>query len=219
MLGVDGCPDGWVGARWDGTHLTLHHAVSIDHLLIAAGRPDTVAVDIPIGLLDATARRADETARKFLGAKGSSVFPAPTRAVLAAGNYADYAAANELNRKVSSRGLSRQSFGLLRKIAEVETWRHTCGVAVHEVHPEVAFQVLAGRPLRAGKKTWTGAGERRALLAGAGLHPPEDVNLRGAGVDDVIDACVLAWSALRIVAGTAVTFPPNPTPGEPIIHA
>jgi predicted RNase H-like nuclease len=174
---------------------------------------------MPIGLIDAGLRRADLAARAFLGARRASVFHPPVRAVLEHGDFDDYAAANALNRERDGRGLSRQSFGLLRKIAEVEAWRHDCGVAVHEVHPEVAFQVLAGKPLKAGKKTWTGAGERRALLAKAGLHPPEDIDLGAAGVDDVLDACILAWSATRIATGEHRTFPADPTPGEPVIVA
>jgi predicted RNase H-like nuclease len=218
VLGVDGCPDGWVGAAWNGKQLTLHHASTLDALHATAGRPHTVAVDMPIGLLN-TPRRADESARKFLGSKGSSVFPAPALAVLEQGVFDDYATANALNRRAGDRGLSRQSFGLLRKIAEVEAWRHTCGAAVHEVHPEVAFQLLAEQPLRASKKTWTGAGERRALLARAGLHPPEDVPLGAARVDDVLDACILAWSATRIAQSRHVTFPPDAAPNEPTIRA
>jgi predicted RNase H-like nuclease len=218
VLGVDGCPDGWVGAAWNGKNLTLHHAKTLAELHTAAGSPQTVAVDMPIGLLNAP-RRADESARKFLGRKGSSVFPAPTLAVLEQAAFDDYAAANALNRQAGNRGLSRQSFGLLKKIAETEAWRHTCGAAVHEVHPEVAFQLLAGQPLKASKKTWTGAGQRRTLLAAAGLHPPDDLDLDAAAVDDVLDACILAWSATRIAKNRHLTFPPDPTPNEPTIRA
>src|SRR5271157_3482359 len=49
---------------------------------------DIIAIDIPIGLLDAYeigGRACDRAARKFLGKpRGNSIFPAPVRPVLAA---------------------------------------------------------------------------------------------------------------------------------------
>jgi predicted RNase H-like nuclease len=57
-----------------------------------------------------------------------------------------------------------------------------------------------------------GLEERRALLAGAGFarsfleaRPP-----RGVGLDDVLDACACAVSALRMARGEAQSFPSPP---------
>jgi hypothetical protein len=38
-------------------------------------------------------------------------------------------------------------------------------------------------------------------------------------VDDVLDACILAWSATRIERSRHVTFPPDAAPNEPTIRA
>jgi predicted RNase H-like nuclease len=52
---------------------------------------------------------------------------------------------------------------------------------------------------------------RRRLLEQAGIVLPED--LGAASVvppDDVLDAAVAAWSALRIARGEALTLPADP---------
>ena len=44
---------------------------------------------------------------------------------------------------------------------------------VREVHPEVSFHALAGRPLAASQAAGNGQTERRALLAGVGIRIPD----------------------------------------------
>ena len=60
-------------------------------LLLFAGDAEVIAVDIPIGFLDAAqhgGRPCDIEARKLLGgSRASSVFSPPVRATLAAGSY------------------------------------------------------------------------------------------------------------------------------------
>jgi predicted RNase H-like nuclease len=80
------------------------------------------------------------------------------------------------------------------------------------VHPEVSFAELLGAPARATKKSWAGMLERRAILAKAGIaleHTSEAASRR-AGVDDMLDAGAAAWSALRLLAGTARSLPDPP---------
>jgi predicted RNase H-like nuclease len=81
-----------------------------------------------------------------------------------------------------------------------------------EVHPEASFRALAGEPLPWGKKSWNGHRLRRSLLADAGIVVPDhlDGNAGRAGPDDVLDAAVAGWSALRLLAGTAVSLPDPP---------
>ena len=82
---------------------------------------------------------------------------------------------------------------------------------LHEVHPELSFQTMAGRPLRHGKKSWGGQTERRRLLAEAGIELPTFLGAVDAvPPDDVLDAAVVAWSALRIARGHASSFPGSP---------
>jgi len=98
----------------------------------------------------------------------------------------------------------------------VDLCRADGGTRLYEVHPEVSFWALAGAPLRAGKHTWTGQAERRALLEAAGLVIPTELGRAGmvAATDDVLDAAVAAWSAQRIANGHARSLPDPPRAGS-----
>jgi predicted RNase H-like nuclease len=143
----------------------------------------------------------------------SSVFNAAPRAVLDCTSYAD---ANALHRRITGKGLSRQSWGLRAKILEVEGFiRRQPGLTVIEVHPEVSFKALRGAPLDHPKKTPDGEALRRRLLADAGIsipgRLPEPVHRTPA--DDILDAGIAAWTALRFAAGDAEILgdsPPGP---------
>jgi predicted RNase H-like nuclease len=171
-----------------------------------------VAVDIPIGFPRRFPRRADVEAREQLTGQASSVFLTPPRRVLAADSYAE---ANRLARELLGQGISRQAYGLRRKIFEVDQWLRGVSTTVVEVHPELAFRAMLGRPARASKKTWVGMVDRRTTLQAEGIDPDRlEVPVEsGAGVDDVLDAAAAAWSARRIAAGTARSLPPGATPG------
>src|SRR4029077_5268811 len=99
-----------------------------------------VAVDVPIGLTESGPRECDVEARRVLGApRASSVFPAPVRACLSATTYAQ---ACEAHHRADGRRMSRQAFGILNKIREVNEMlmRDTrLQSRVREVHPEVCF--------------------------------------------------------------------------------
>jgi predicted RNase H-like nuclease len=72
-----------------------------------------------------------------------------------------------------------------------------------------------GRPARAPKKTWAGMIERRNALASAGISldgAPFEAGIHAA-VDDVLDAGAVAWSATRLLKGTARSFPDPPPAG------
>ena len=91
---------------------------------------------------------------------------------------------------------------------------------VFECHPEVAFWAMNGRiPLTEPKKVKSrpnAAGQelRRGLLRTAGFPADflAETTFRRAvaGTDDFLDACACAWSAGRILAGIAQTFPDVP---------
>jgi predicted RNase H-like nuclease len=108
--------------------------------------------------------------------------------------------------------LTRQAFGLRAKIREVDAWLPSASRRVVEVRPEVSFAELAGRPLLYGKSTWAGVEERRRLLEAVGLGPASDLGVAGqrAGVDDVMDAAVAAWTAARVRDGIARPLPDPP---------
>jgi hypothetical protein len=59
----------------------------------------------------------------------------------------DHVAAIAINQQATGAGVSAQAFALRRKLLEVDAWVRHAGVTVVEVHPEVSFAGLAGRPL------------------------------------------------------------------------
>jgi predicted RNase H-like nuclease len=217
VLGVDGCPDGWVAVAPDEDRARVYSAATLAAVIAQAGQDGpvvVVAVDIPIGLPDHGPRQADLLARERLGRRRSSLFLTPVRAALELG---DYAAAVAVQRATTGQGFSRQAFGLRSKVLEVDLLLHDGGRPLLEVHPELAFTTLAGAPLATGKKTWAGAVERQRLLAAAGIVLDGDLGPTPgrAGVDDVLDAGAAAWTALRFRDGRAESLPDPP---EPLSH-
>lgn len=225
--GLDGCRRGWVLVTlpaWP-TPLdpddpgTVELAV-VAHLADAADRtrrrtrPDGLAllcVDMPIGLAEAGPRACDVDARRRLGPRRASVFPAPVRGVLEATDHAD---ANARHREIDGRGLSVQAWNLVPKIREVDAWITPADQRrVVETHPELAFAALAdGVPLPHTKRTPAGQALRLDLLrplVGDLLARPRPP---GAAADDVLDAAALALCA-RDLAARAADDPPGPIAG------
>jgi predicted RNase H-like nuclease len=148
-------------------------------------------------------------AQRFLGSRRSTVFSTPIREALEAPTLTEAIA---LSRARTGAGISAQAYALRSRILEVAAWLPGAGVALREVHPEVSFAVLAGKPLTSSKRTWNGAHERMAALATAGIRMPDPLGPAGsvAAVDDVLDAAVAAWTARRVARGEAISFPSPP---------
>jgi len=200
VAGIDGCRGGWIAFKVDLTA----RATSVEVVDLAAWlreRPPDLAcvgIDIPIGLLDRP-RACDVAARKLLGQpRGSSVFPAPCRAAVGAQTHQE---ASSINRQKASKGLSQQAWGIIPKIKQVDDAMtpHNQRWAF-EVHPEVCFWALNQRsPMKHNKKTKDGAAERidvlRRVFPDIERHlltrPPR------VGADDLLDAAVAAWTAMR----------------------
>ena len=168
-----------------------------------------IAIDIPIGLPDTGRRQADLLVRKAVGPRWASVFMTPVRPALEA---RAYASATALSLRLASEAISRQAFALQAKILQVDRWVRQTRHRVVEVHPEASFAQLAGAPLQSRKSTWAGVARRRQLLARAGIVLPEDLGPAGqkAAVDDVLDAAVAAWTALRVLQDQARPYPDPP---------
>ena len=202
VLGIDGCPGGWVGALVDDGDVSWHSGGFADLLRLDA---DVVAVDIPIGLpTGAARRRADVEARAVLGRARSSVFFAPPRVVLEAGDQPD---ATRLSRAAGSTGVSIQLFHVLGKVAEVDALVRSDARAagrVVEVHPEVSFRRLARTVDLPSKRLAAGRVERlRALRT---WLPDVDLPAQLPGrsrADDCLDALACAWTASRWARGDA----------------
>jgi predicted RNase H-like nuclease len=163
-----------------------------------------VGIDMPLGLPGSGWREADRAARGLLGPRRSSVFAIPPRAVW---EQASYQAASQRCRELTGQGLSIQAWGLRARLLEADRFRGSCGFPLYEVHPELAFCVLAGAPLAHSKHTAAGRERRRELLSRAGIALPP---IPRAPVTDTLDAAAVAYSAWRIATGRAVVIPARP---------
>lgn len=215
VAGVDGCRRGWIAITLDaGGGARGFFVAQLDELVDAIPDLAAVAIDIPIGLPTAGRRRADDMARDRLGPRRNSVFYAPVRQAVTATTHAE---ANAICRRVTGQGISRQSFALAPKILEAERWVTSAGMPVWEVHPEVSFSLMLGRPARHPKRSWAGLHERMNALRDAGVDVG-DVGSAGAqaGADDVLDAAAAAWSAVRLRRGEGISMPdpPEEVPGS-----
>jgi predicted RNase H-like nuclease len=199
VLGVDACRGRWLAVALDAGRFAGAR-LGADVAGLVAGSPGAAAigVDIPIGLPATPWRDADRAARAFLGERRASVFATFPRIVLESATY------EQAKAVCLERGWPRpsvQSYGMRHRILEVEQAARA-DERIVEVHPEVSFRELAGRPLSA-KRTAAGAFERRSALAAAGIDVPD----LPYPLDDVLDAAVAAWTAERYARGEARALP------------
>lgn len=204
--GVDGCKAGWVYAcvSEDGVGIgTVARLCDLVEMVRAGSR---IFVDIPIGLRDdsGAARLCDQQARRLLSTlRTISIFSAPIRPII---GIKDYGQANSESKRLSGKGLSKQTYNITPKILEVDQLMNSHAKAremIREVHPEVCFYGLAGcRPMRHGKKTKEGFAERLALLARLQSEVEQIVKTALAryprkmvATDDILDALVCAVTA------------------------
>lgn len=200
LAGVDCYSRGWLVMRCS---FDRHGRMRIDGLeghpgfrSVLALPAKLIVVDIPIGLVDRPAdgpRACDVEARRLLGTRRVSVFPAPARSTLTAGSFAQAKAMGPMN---------LQTFGILRRVADVDgVMQPALQSRVREGHPELAFRQLAGdgAPLRS-KTSAEGRAQRCRLLTRLGLDCDGLIARRptGAGEDDVLDAAAMVLTAARI---------------------
>ena len=231
VTGVDACRGGWVAVSLDGpedaggtdgvdgvagSSLLRVEMVRVHETL--AGVLDghgsrVIGIDMPLGLVESGWREADRAARGLLGPRRSSVFAIPPRAVW---EQASYQAASQRCRELTGQGLSIQAWGLRARLLEADRFRASRGFPLYEVHPELAFCVLAGAPLAHSKHTAAGRERRRELLSRAGIALPlvPRARIPRAPVTDTMDAAAVACSAWRIGTGRAVVIPARPQPDD-----
>jgi len=218
VAGIDGCRGGWLCLTRDRATGTVEARILtvIDELLELDPRPAVAMIDIPIGLPEAGPRACDREARARLGGpRRSSVFPAPIRPMLAAATYAD---ACRIGAACDGRRLSRQAWGIVPKIREVDLFLSADSARegwLREVHPEVSFSLLVGgQGLGHGKKSAAGRAERETLVTrhfGPTALDIRDDLLRGTfAADDLLDAFAALWTAERVAAGREIVFPADP---------
>ena len=209
VIGIDACPQGWIGVVVEGQAVEAYFLSAI-HEVGALGVFDVIAIDMPIGLPVDGYRTCDVAGKALLGARSSTLFHVPVQAVLEAPTHEE---ATAISQSLTGGGVSRQSYGLRHRIFEVAQWRSTTATPVYEVHPELSFLALTGRVMDS-KKTWSGMVDRQRALLNAGIDL-RDVSAtvgRRAQPDDMVDAGVVAWSARRIALGQGqhVGQPPEP---------
>ncbi len=234
IAGVDGCKAGWIAALVEEAGEAPPIFRIVPHwleLFSGADAPRLIAVDMPIGLPDRIAgsgRGPEQAVRALLGERQSSVFAIPSRSAVQATDYGE-ACRLALASSEPPRMVSKQGFHLFPRIREIDAllraepeWRER----IFETHPELAFRMMRGAPLRHPKKIRgvvnpAGMAERRALLLAAGL-PEAIVNARppkGAAADDALDALAALIVARHIAAGRGKPFPDPPgrdSHGNPI---
>ncbi|HUZ73117.1 MAG TPA: DUF429 domain-containing protein [Stellaceae bacterium] len=196
FVGVDGCRAGWIAVTIDARG-RREFAVLARFQAIAALNAVRAMIDMPIGLPDTGYRACDRAARLLLGAARSRVFLGARRPLL--GYRHDYRAAHAWA-KADGKGLSRQCFNILNKIAEVDALMTPVRqAAIREAHPELVFQRLSGGTALPPKKSPEGRRRRRDLVAAHGFDAIDRwlAALGGSGArpDDLLDACALALAA------------------------
>ncbi len=237
IIGVDGCPGGWITVSSGQPEDLPRVAVHPDFETLVAAYPVTaiIAVDMPIGLPERASlggRGAEQAVRPYLKQRQSSVFSVPSRSAVYAETgpflgeqerYAAHRRASEIALATSDppRKISIQAFGLFPKIRQLDgALRGDAALAkrVFESHPEFAFTVLnGGTPMREPKKIkgrvhQPGMHERKNLLVSQGIARSfvDQQPPQGAGDDDFLDACVMMLIAKRIQSGTARPYPEPP---------
>ena len=216
-VGVDACKGGWfsVGLGDDSEYETKVFAEFSD-LLGCYQDASLILVDIPIGLPfpGPDPRDCDTEARSVLGERSSSVFRVPIREVVQRVSEGETRAeVSELSRSRNSKGIGSQTFGITRKIAEVDevmTLDNKRPSYVREAHPEVSFWALNRKtPLshpkkKKGKVCTEGINERLKILKIEYTQSPKIyrsakikffVKRNLVSEDDILDALALAITA------------------------
>ena len=199
-LGIDGCHKGWCVVRLDSVgNSSMRLVQNIDG--ISAFDADVAIIDIPIGLSDSGEERPfDKMVKERLGNRRNSVFPVPCREAVYESE-CSYEKACEINKKITGKKISRQSWAIIPKIHEVDLFlRDNPEMRKYllESHPELCFATLLGKPCEYHKRSQGGEKERIAFLR---RHLDiislfNNLQYSGDGAearrDDIIDAAVLA---------------------------
>lgn len=223
-VGIDGCKAGWIAACYEDEKVLLFS--TLEKLVNHYADGYIFLIDIPLGLASEKfkPRTCEEQARRVLPAnKKSSVFPVPCREALYALTYAE---ANDLNKKILGKGISKQSWFIMPKIKEANDFL-ICNPDIKsrlkESHPEIAFQFLNdGKPLIHRKKTPEGVAERLRIVSKLDdrsemLYVKALLGYRRYEVakDDILDALCLALMQQVITANpdkyVLSSFPSNPS--------
>ena len=195
FLGLDGYRKGWVAVTIDDANQYIDYPRSFSEALCIPH--DRAMVDMPIGIPQTGHRSCDLQGKKLLSRASSRLFTGARRALFEFTNPVD---ANLWAQANNEKGVSRQLFGILPKIKEVDAlMSRERQITVMETHPELVFARLnSGQPLLDNKKSQSGIDQRIELLVSSGFR---DIH-RWLGErppyvksDDLLDACACAVAA------------------------
>lgn len=222
FVGADGCRAGWfavlLAKESDWKIDVFPDVFSLWNKCCSAL---IILLDIPIGLREKghKERECDRKARQLLGSRrASSVFPIPCRNAIYAESYEK---ANTINKQMTERGLSLQTWNIIPKIREVDTLLsndESARLKVREIHPEICFWALAGYPMEHSKKRREGLLERIQVLKSIYPHTDDIIKQalskyrrREVARDDIIDALSAAVTAMvGVGAHKLVSIPEAP---------
>ena len=206
FVGVDGCRAGWLAIGLEAEdNWQVNTFPDVYSLWEYHGQASVILIDIPIGLKsDGRAeRRCDPQARKLLGLRRSSVFPAPCREAIYASSYQE---ACDINQRLTGKRLSVENWNIIPKIREMDCLLSDDKSArgrIREIHPELCFWGLAGRPMQHAKKRSEGLSERTQLLQS--IYPQtadiiayalSTYRRKDVARDDILDALAAAVTGL-----------------------
>ena len=168
FVGVDGCKSGWFAIELNETNeFKIELFANISDLWQKYNENSLILIDIPIGLKEnyPKSRSCDLEARKILGSpRRNSVFPVPCRQAI---NEHTYESACIVNEKYLGTKLSIFAWRIVPKIKEVDLFllkNESARSQIMEIHPELCFCHLAGKPMHYSKKDKDGISERLEVL-------------------------------------------------------
>ena len=201
-VGVDGCKGGWIAVAISDEGFEVNIFKNINDICNKYNKANYIIIDMPIGIPEGTHQiRPDSVLRNNLRGKASSVFNTPCRQALYAVNYPQ---AVEENLKYMNKSLSKQSYAIIPKIKEIDTFlqeNETWKNRLVESHPEYCFSVLnGGNPILTNKQTSEGAENRLQLISRYYKEAYEVIkqykrivpSAMASKIDDVLDALVMA---------------------------
>ena len=219
FVGVDGCRAGWLAIGLEAEDSwQVNTFPDVSSLWNHHQQASLILIDIPIGLKaeGRAERRCDPQARKLLGPRRSSVFPAPSRRAIYARSYQE---ACDVNQRLTGKRLSVENWNIIPKIREVDCLLSVALSArgrIREIHPELCFWGLAGQPMQHAKKRSEGLLERTQLLQSIYPQTADIIayalsayRRKDVARDDILDALAAAVTGL-MGGDNLVSIPQEP---------
>ena len=212
-IGIDGCKDGWIVVScpvFAFSEARARHYESLVELKNDFTKSSICIIDMPIGIEHNKPNRScDTAARKFLANRSSTIFSPPCHDALFSQTYEE---ANAINKQKTGKGISKQSWFLSKKIIETQNFmRYKKGLNLKEGHPECSFAEYLGEPILDNKKGMRGIFKRLEILTNLNFQVTKLVEMlpkkAKIGIDDLLDAAILCWTASRFMSGDIKTLP------------